>query len=296
MSAPAKNRTRFVAEVSSNHNRDLKRSLDFIDAAADVGCDAVKFQLFKIDELFAPEILAQSERHRRRKNWELPVSMLPALAEHCQKRKIEFSCTPFYIEAVEELLPYVAFYKVASYELLWHDLHKTCIKTGKPLVLAAGMATMDEIGDAVRHARAQGCADLTLLHCTSSYPTPVDQANLAAIGTIRNAFDVPVGWSDHTVSPAVVLRAVERWGATMVEFHLDLDGKGDEFGAGHCWLPDQIASVIKLVRAGEIADGDGEKVPVPAELPDREWRADPSDGLRPMKHLRNTWVPPKNHN
>lgn len=289
-------KTRFVAEVSSNHNRDLKRSLDFIDAAADVGCDAVKFQLFKIDELFAPEVLAKSARHRNRKNWELPVSMLPTLAEHCQKRQIEFSCTPFYLKAVEELRPFVAFYKVASYELLWHELHKACIKTGKPLVLAAGMATMDEIADAVKHARAQGCKDLTLLHCTSSYPTPADQANLAAIGTMREAFSVPVGWSDHTVSPGVVVRAVEHWGATMVEFHLDLDGKGEEYAAGHCWLPNQIGEVIKTVRIGEKADGDGVKVPVPAELPDREWRADPSDGLRPFKHLRNTWVPPKNHN
>ena len=294
---PVKNsRTRFIAEVSSNHNCDLKRALDFIDAAADVGCDAVKFQLFKIDQLFSPEVLAKSARLRRRKEWELPVAMLPALAEHCKKRNVEFSCTPFYLEAVKELQPYVDFFKVASYELLWHDLHKACIQTGKPLVLAAGMATMDEIGDAVKHARAQGCQDLTLLHCTSSYPTPADQANLAAIGTLRDAFKVPVGWSDHTVSPGVVMRAVEHWGATMVEFHLDLDGKGDEYAAGHCWLPAQIGEVIKMVRIGQTADGDGVKVPVPAELPDREWRADPSDGLRPFKHVRNTWVPPKNHN
>jgi sialic acid synthase SpsE len=284
-------RVRFVAEVSSNHNRDLKRALDFIDAAADAGCDAVKFQLFRIDELFAPEILAKSEKHRRRRNWELPVTMLPDLSAHCRKRNIEFSCTPFYLEAVEELRPHVNFYKVASYELLWHELHTACVKTGKPLVLAAGMATMEEIGDAVRNAQSAGCSDLTLLHCTSSYPTPPEQANLAAIETMRQAFNVPVGWSDHTVSPGVVLRAVQHWGATMVEFHLDLDGKGDEFAAGHCWLPDQIAAVIKMVRAGEIADGDGVKIPVPAEFPDREWRADPSDGLRPFKHLRKTWNP-----
>jgi len=284
-------RVRFIAEVSSNHNRDLKRALDFIDAAADAGCDGVKFQLFRIDELFAPEILHKSEKHRRRRNWELPVDMLPALAERCRERKVQFACTPFYLEAVEQLEPYVAFFKIASYELLWHDLHRACIQTGKPLVLAAGMATMDEINDAVVHARAQGCRDLTLLHCTSSYPTPVEQANLAALETMRKAFNVSVGWSDHTVSPAVILRAVEHWNASMVEFHLDLDGKGEEFAAGHCWLPDQIASVIKLVRTGETADGDGIKAPVPAELPDREWRADPADGLRPFKHVRSTWNP-----
>ncbi len=282
----------FVAEVSSNHNRDLARALAFIDAAAEIGCDAVKYQLFKIDELFAPEILSRSEKHRRRKQWELPVEMLPALAERCQQRGIRFACTPFYLQAVQELRPFVAFYKVASYELLWHELIRACGATGLPLVLATGMATLDEIGAGIAAARSAGANDVTVLHCVSGYPAPVAEANLAAMETIRQQFQVPVGWSDHTVSPAVILRAVHRWGASMVEFHLDLEGKGEEFGGGHCWLPGQIQQVIRMVRAAEPADGTGEKKPVPAELPDRDWRADPVDGLRPMKHIRASWQPP----
>src|SRR3984885_86555 len=116
----------FIAEASSNHDRDLGRALAFVDAAADAGCDAVKFQLFKIDRMFAPEILSRSEKHRARRQWELPVAHLAPLAEHCLKRRIQFSCTPFYVEAVEELRPFVAFYKVASYELLVDDLLKAC--------------------------------------------------------------------------------------------------------------------------------------------------------------------------
>jgi N-acetylneuraminate synthase len=283
---------KFVAEVSSNHNRDLSRALAFIDAAADIGCDAVKFQLFKIDELFSHEILSRSEKHRRRKEWELPVSMLPALAQRCQQRRIQFACTPFYLEAVAELRPYVAFYKVSSYDLLRHDLIRSCAATGQPLVLATGMATLDEIGAGISAAQSVGCSDLTILHCVSGYPAPVEQANLAAIATLRRRFKVPVGWSDHTVSPAVILRAIHHWSACMIEFHLDLDGKGDEFSGGHCWLPQQMRAVIEMVRASEVADGTGEKKPVPAELPDREWRADPSDGLRPLKFIRNSWNPP----
>lgn len=279
----------FVAEVSSNHHRDLERCFRFIDTAAAVGCGAVKFQLFRIEELFAPEILEKSPAHRARKEWELPVEFLPPLSARCQQRGIQFSCTPFYLDAVEELQPHVDFYKIASYELLWSDLLSACARTGKPVVLSTGMATMDEIKTAVDTLRAAGCRDLTLLHCVSGYPTPIQQCNLAAIKTLSASFVCTTGWSDHSVSPAVIYRAVHRWNARMIEFHLDLEGEGDEFKTGHCWLPEQIKEVIAVTAAGLAADGAGEKIPAAAELPDREWRADPIDGLRPLKHVRENW-------
>ncbi len=280
---------RFVAEVSSNHHRDLGRCLAFIDKAAAIGCDAVKFQLFRIRELFAPEILARSEMHRRREAWELPGEFLPRLAARCGERGLQFGCTPFYLEAVPELLPFVDFFKIASYELLWDDLLISCGETGKPVVLSTGMATLQEIASAVEVSRKAGCHDLTLLHCVSGYPTPADQCNLAAIQTLREKFMCKVGWSDHTVSPAVVHRAVHRWGAQMVEFHLDLDGQGEEFSSGHCWLPETIGPVIAGVHEALLADGAADKLPAPIELPDREWRADPADGLRPLRHVRKAW-------
>lgn len=280
---------KFIAEVSSNHHKDLNRSFEFVDAAAYAGCSAVKFQLFKIEQLFSPEILARSEKHRKRKEWELPLEFVPKLAKHCRKVGIEFSCTPFYLSAVSELEPYIDFYKIASYELLWDDLLAACAKTGKPIILSTGMALMEEIKHAVDVLRNNGCASPTLLHCTSAYPTPYTEANLAAIETIRQATGCEVGWSDHTVEPVVIHRAIHHWGAKVIEFHLDLDGKGEEYSAGHCWLPEQIGAVIKDVSKGFIADGNGVKEPVPSELADRLWRADPSDGLRPLKELRTEW-------
>ena len=276
----------FIAEVSSNHGKDLQRSFDFIECAAEIGCDAVKFQLFKIDQLFAPEILANSEKHRARKNWELPIEFLPDIAAHCKKRNIDFGCTPFYLDAVELLKPYVDFFKIASYEMMWFELATHCIKTKKPLIISAGMATMDEIIACHQHAVEQGGGETVLLHCTSAYPTPYQEANLAAIETMRIATGALIGWSDHTVNAGVIHRAVHRWGAKIVEFHLDLDGKGEEFSAGHCWLPDQMAHVIKDIREAMQTDGDGVKMPTPSEMPDREWRTDPIDGLRPNKKLR----------
>ena len=281
--------TAFIAEVSSNHSRDLERSLAFIDCAAEIGCAAVKFQLFRIDQLFSHEILSKSEEHRNRKEWELPLEFLPELAARCRKKNIQFSCTPFYLDAVTQLEPHVAFYKIASYELLWDGLLAACARTGKPVILSTGMATMDEIRHAVDVLRRNGCVSPTLLHCTSAYPTPYAEANLAAIETLRQATGCEVGWSDHTVEPGVIHRAIHHWSASVVEFHLDLDGQGEEFAAGHCWLPDQIAAVIGDVNKGLGADGNGFKEPVPSELPDRLWRADPSDGLRPLKEIREQW-------
>jgi N-acetylneuraminate synthase len=279
----------FIAEASSNHDRDLTRALAFVDAAADAGCDAVKFQLFKIDRMFAPEILSRSEKHRARKQWELPLAHLAPLAARCAERGIQFSCTPFYLEAVEELRPYVSFYKVASYELLVTPLLEACARTGKPVVLSTGMATMEEIAHAANTLKRAGAADITLLHCVSAYPTPASEANLSAIAAIRDATGCKVGWSDHTRRPAVIERAVHHWGATCVEFHLDLEGKGAEYAAGHCWLPDEIAPVIARIKESLVADGTGFKGPQPSELSDREWRADPSDGMRPLRHVRAVW-------
>ncbi len=259
----------FIAEVSSNHSRDLERCLAFIETSARIGCDAVKFQLFKIDELFAPEILSVSPEHQRRRDWELPLEFLPALAEASHKHDIQFSCTPFYLRAVEELEPYVDFYKIASYEMVWDDLIIACVRTGKPVVMSTGMATQSEVMHAVDVFNKAGGGELSLLHCVSGYPTPIENCNLAAIRTLKEATRCPVGWSDHSCSSAVINRAIDRWGARVIEFHLDLDEEGAEYKTGHCWLPDEIGSVIRHQREMQLADGNGIKAPTPAEIEDR---------------------------
>lgn len=291
------NNVQFVAEVSSNHNQDLKRCLAFIDSAASIGCSCVKFQLFQVDQLFSKEVFLAKPEVEVRRNWELPVEFIPRIAEHCQKQRIQFACTPFYLQAVEELDPFVDFFKIASYELLWHDLLRDCAKTGKPIVLSTGMATLEEICSAVQVILDESSqAKITLLHCVSSYPVKPEECNLSAIETLRNeiakfvtrrklsssAKSLDFGWSDHSVSPAVIHRAVNRWNSSMIEFHLDLDSAGAEFNSGHCWLPDDMAKVISHVNEALSADGNGVKAPLPAEFSDRAWRADPSDGIRPL--------------
>ena len=279
----------FVAEVSSNHNQDLQRCFELIDKAAKIGCDAVKFQLFKINELFAPEILKRSAEHRKRRQWELPVEFLPELAAHCQQKDIKFSCTPFYLKAVEELLPYVDFYKIASYELLWSDLLKACAQTGKPVVLSTGMATIPEVESAVITLREARCTELTLLHCISDYPAPAHVCNLAVMAELREIGHCAVGWSDHSGEAGVIYNAIFKWQAEMIEFHIDLDGYGAEFQTGHCWLPEQMQHIIHNVRMGFKANGNGQKILTKKEEQERDWRADPEDGLRPFKHVRRAF-------
>lgn len=281
--------TRFIAEVSSNHNTDLERCKAFVRRAAEMGCDAVKFQLFRVDRSIAPEILERSEEHRRREAWELPEAWFPELFETSREAGIAMGCTPGHLEAVDFLKPYVDFYKISSYEMLWDELLARCASTGKPVIISTGMAVPEEISHAVEVLVSGGCEEPELLHCTSAYPTPHREANLAAIATLRELTGCRIGWSDHTVEPAVIYRAVHRWEAGTVEFHLDLEGEGAEYGSGHCWLPEEMAPVIRTIRKGLEADGSGEKRPVASEEPDRLWRADPGDGLRPFKSVREEW-------
>lgn len=277
----------FIAEISSNHERDLDRCLAFVKSAKEVGFDAIKFQAFLVNQLFAPEILSKSKMHSDRKAWEFPLEFLPEISAACREVGLQLGMTPFYLDAVEICKPYVDFFKIASYELTWPDLIARCAATKKPLILSSGMATMDEVEAGVGVAISAGAEQIEVLHCVSSYPAEGDLLNLSAIKTMREKLGVPIGWSDHSHLKEAIVAAVLRWGAQTVEMHFDIDGKGAEFSPGHCWLPNEAAEAISVCKTAFLMDGDGEKKPSTAELDERMWRADPSDGLRPFKGIRD---------
>lgn len=283
----------FVAEISSNHNGDLNRCIEMIDASAEAGCDGVKFQLFRVNELFSPEAISFNPDIPKRVAWELKEELIPALSEHSRKRGMLFSVTPFYLSGVQFLNEWVDFFKIASYELLWTDLFKACADTGRPLVFSIGMCTPDEIEGALQVIGNSEVKEIVILHCNSAYPTPVQDVNLAVISTMRQKFrnylpgkQIEFGWSDHTVNDAVVLSSIFRHDSKMIEFHIDLDGKGYEYNSGHCWLPSQIGNVIKMVKDARLSEGNGVIEPSASELLERQWRADASDGLRPLLATR----------
>jgi N-acetylneuraminate synthase len=289
--------TRFIAEISSNHNGDKSRCLALIAAAAACGCWGVKFQLFRIEQLFAPEVLQASARHRDRRRWELPLHFLPDLADAARRQGLAFGCTPFDLDAVARLESHVDFLKIASYELPWLDLVARCASTGLPLMMSSGMADEAEIVQALETAVTSGCRDLTVFHCVSNYPVDPTHCHLAALGSLRkhlpgDGVTTALGWSDHSVNPGVISRAIHHWGAEVIEFHFDLEGRGDEFTGGHCWLPEDIAPVIRgEVFAGPPdCDGSSDLTATDSEQEERLWRADPLDGLRPLRSMRTAWA------
>mgnify|MGYP005993904807 FL=1 len=277
---------KFIAEVCSNHNRNLNRCLSFVDAAAKINCYSVKFQLFKINQLFSSEVLKKSKVHRERKKWELPEKFIPAIAERCLKKKIKFSCTPFYLDAVDFLKEYVDFFKISSYDILRHDLLEACAKTKKPVIISTGMASTKEVDEAYKCLKRANCKKITILHCVSNYPTEIKNSNLGTIKKINKKYDCEVGWSDHTKSFEIVARAAQKWNAKTIEFHLDLDGKGREFKMNHCWLPAEIEPVIRFINGPHIYDKIKNKKNKKNESLEKKWRSDPEDGLRPIKRYR----------
>ncbi len=277
----------FIAEISSNHNNSIKRIEKMIVAAKESGFDAVKFQVFKMDKLFHPLVLKKYKTHRDRKKWELNLSFIKQIKKICNKNKIDLGFTPFYLDAVDLLSPLTDFFKIASYEILWKPLIIKCAKQNKKLIISTGMAKLKEVSNALNSANKYlNKKKISLLHCVSSYPASFKNCNLASIGLMRTKFKCSIGWSDHTVDQDVILRAVNHWGAEDIELHFDLDGKGFEAGVGHCWLPKESKNLINKINKNNTMDGTFKKTPSVVESLERKWRADPIDGLRPLKFQR----------
>jgi pseudaminic acid synthase len=221
-----------VAELSANHNGSLERALKTIDAAQRCGADAVKLQTYTAETMTidcdAPDFMIKGGPWDGYKLFDLykwaetPYEWHQALFDHAQARGITIFSTPFDETAVDllESLNTPA-YKIASFELVDLPLIHYAASTGKPMILSTGMASEVEIEQAIQTAREAGCKDLLLLHCISSYPAPIDQANLRQIPELANRFCLPTGLSDHTMGTAASIAAVAL-GACMIEKHVTL--------------------------------------------------------------------------
>ena len=148
------------------------------------------------------------------------------------------------------------------------------------------MATLKEISSAVKTLKKNGCKDITVLHCVSQYPADIKNCNLKSISFLKKKLKCNVGWSDHTVNPLVINSAIENFGSNIIEFHLDIDGKGYEYNQGHCWTPEKIQPLINFYKNKKKVLGKEKKKYSFDEKKERPWRADPADGLRPFRRLR----------
>lgn len=278
--------TYLIAEVGANHNQSLNRAIRLIDSAAECGFHAVKFQLFTLERLFHKTEIRKSPGVQLLRGAELPVDWVPILKDESKRRGLQFGLSVFSVDDLRAVRSHLDFCKVASYELLWSDLLVAAASTQLPIFLSTGMASEDEVASAVAVFRGAQVRDLTLMHCVSTYPAPPSEANLSAIESLRQKFNLPIGWSDHTVDQMVVERAIGRWAASAVELHFDLEGEGMEGKMGHCWRPEDVKVLIDHTQRWSVIDGDGRKRAMPSEEHERTRRTDPWDGLRPLRSER----------
>ena len=299
----AMNHAFIIAEAGVNHNGSVSLARALVDAAKEAGADAVKFQTFRAESLAvasAPKAAYQERttgtdegQRAMREKLELSEQALREVSEHCRNVGVTMMSSPFDVESVTLLASLgVPMLKIGSGEITHARLLRAAAQTGLPVVLSTGMSTLGEIGDALAELahgyaehraggpgrapppqvdRAHGLLHgrVTILQCVTQYPAPYADANLRAMESLRHAFGLPVGYSDHTLDIFVPLAAVAL-GAVMIEKHLTTDRSlpGPDHGAS--LEPAELTRMVRGIRAVEQALGDGRKYPLAAELPNRE--------------------------
>jgi N-acetylneuraminate synthase/N,N'-diacetyllegionaminate synthase len=274
------NKTFIIAEAGVNHNGKIELAYKLIEAAAAAGADAVKFQTFRAEELVSKSAQKADYQKRRGENesqlemlkkLELPLEDFAKLKAHCDQHGIEFLTSPFDFASADAVEDWVRIYKIPSGEVTNLPFLKHVARKGKPIVLSTGMCTLGEVEKAVQvilsnqPAVSADFPPLTLLHCTTSYPCSIEEVNLKAMLTLREAFKLPVGYSDHTLGIEVAIAAAAL-GASVIEKHFTIDRSlpGPDHQAS--LEPDELQELVTAICRVETSLGDGIKQPTPSEL------------------------------
>ncbi len=264
-----------IAEAGVNHNGDFELARELVAAASAAGADAVKFQTFSTERLVTRDA-PQAEYQRRNigkmenqfdmlKRLELTKEAHHRLLRQCRDLGMVFLSTPFEAASADFLESIgVPAFKLSSGEVTNTPFLAHVARKGRPMILSTGMSTLDEVRAAVACVRETGNTELALLHCVSSYPCDASDCNLRAMQTMASAFDLAVGFSDHSEGIAVALGAAAL-GACIVEKHFTMDRNLPGPDHGMSLEPDELARMVAGIRKIEAAMGDGEKAPTAAE-------------------------------
>lgn len=268
-----------VAEIGSNWKMGTRaQSLDMakrlIEIAAVAGVDAVKFQTFRAESVYAPsagqsaylaELGLQRDIHEIFHDLEMAYEDIPVLAQLAQDAGLAFMSTPFSVEDFAAVDPYVSYHKVASYENCHTQLLERIARSKKPVFLSTGASFLQEISFAVSTLRSFGCDDITLLQCTAAYPADPSSMNLKTIATLHHAFGLPVGLSDHSLDCLTAPILAVGYGASVIEKHITLDrtlpGPDQQFAIE----PQELVTFVEKVRLAEKMVGTGWKGVLPQE-------------------------------
>lgn len=275
-------KTLIIAEAGVNHNGDINLAKKLIDVAAAAGADIVKFQTFSAERLatraagkaaYQEQTTGAGEsQFDMLRRLELSPVMHKELIDHCAARNINFLSTGFDIESIDLLVRLgQSCFKIPSGEITNLPYLDYIGKFCKPVILSTGMATLGEIEDAIALLEQAGTprAKMTILHCTTEYPTPMIEVNLRAMQSIRTAFGVDIGYSDHTSGIEVAVAAVAL-GASVIEKHFTLDRNMSGPDHKASLEPDELRAMVVAVRNIEIALGDGIKRLTPSEARNKQ--------------------------
>lgn len=256
-----------IAEMSGNHNQSLERALAIVDAAADAGVDAVKIQTYTADTMTIDIDTGEFFISDKDSLWKgetlyhlyekahTPWEWHKAIFERCKERGIMGFSTPFDDTSVEFLEDLgVPCYKIASFENVDLPLIRKVARTGKPIIASTGMTTVAELSDLVQTVRENGCTDLTLLKCTSSYPASPEGTNLRTIPHMRELFGCAVGLSDHTLGIGASVASVAL-GAAVIEKHFTLSRAEGGVDAAFSLEPAEMAQLVRECRTAALALG-----------------------------------------
>lgn len=263
------NKVFIIAEAGVNHNGSMKYAKKLIDAAAEAGADAVKFQTFKAENLvcknakkasYQMETTDQEEsQFEMLKKLELNIDMHKELIEHCRQRNIEFLSTPFDLESINLLEQLnVGVLKIPSGEITNLPYLREIGSKGKKIILSTGMSNMKEVETAVSVLNRSGAMDVSVLHCNTQYPTPMEDVNLNVIPMMKEKLGICIGYSDHTKGIEIPIAAVAL-GAEIIEKHFTLDRNMEGPDHKASLEPDELKAMISAIRNVEKAMGDKSK-------------------------------------
>jgi pseudaminic acid synthase len=253
-----------IAEMSGNHNQSLEKALKIIDAAADAGASAIKIQTYTADTLTIKGVFKITEKsslwygkdlHDLYDEAHTPWDWHKAIFEHADKRGIICFSSPFDETAVDLLESLNnPIYKIASFEINHIPLLKYIAKTGKPVIMSTGASSLSEIAEAVNVLKSEGCENLTLLKCTSTYPATAENSNLNTIPHLKELFNCEVGLSDHTMGIGVAVAAIAK-GANVIEKHFCLDRSEGGVDAAFSLEPAEFKQLVIEAKNAYLALG-----------------------------------------